>query len=494
MNYSDLRDFIQQLESMGELKRIKVPVSSHLEITEICDRTLRSGGPALLFENVDGQSIPVLGNLFGTPRRVALGMGASEVSELRKIGHVLSMLKEPEPPKGFKDLLGLSSLVKSLWDMAPKELRKAACQDVIWEGEQVDLGKLPIQHCWPGDVAPLITWGLVITKGPHKKRQNLGIYRQQVLSRNKVIMRWLAQRGGALDFREHAQVNKGKPYPICVALGADPATILGAVTPVPDSLSEYQFAGLLRGSRTELIKAIGCDLKVPASAEIVLEGHIYPDASHPSGFEHALEGPYGDHTGYYNEQDMFPVLTIDRITMRHDPIYHSTYTGKPPDEPAILGVALNEVFIPLLQKQFAEITDFYLPPEGCSYRMAIVQMKKSYPGHAKRVMFGVWSFLRQFMYTKFIIVVDEDVNIRDWKEVIWAITTRVDPTRDTTLVDQTPIDYLDFASPVSGLGSKMGIDATNKWEGETNREWGRTITMSDEVKARVDSMWSQLGL
>ena len=494
MKYSDLRDFIHQLESIGELKRITVAVSSYLEITEICDRTLRAGGPALLFENVDGQSIPVLGNLFGTPRRVALGMGASEVSELRKIGHVLSMLKEPEPPKGFKDLLGLSSLIKSLWDMAPKELRKAACQDIVWEGEQVDLGKLPIQHCWPGDVAPLITWGLVITKGPHKKRQNLGIYRQQVLSRNKVIMRWLAQRGGALDFREHALINKGKPYPICVALGADPATILGAVTPVPDSLSEYQFAGLLRGSRTELIKAIGCDLKVPASAEIVLEGHIYPDATHPSGFEHALEGPYGDHTGYYNEQDMFPVLTIDRITMRRDPIYHSTYTGKPPDEPAILGVALNEVFIPLLQKQFAEITDFYLPPEGCSYRMAIVQMKKSYPGHAKRVMFGVWSFLRQFMYTKFIIVVDEDVNIRDWKEVIWAITTRVDPSRDTTLVDNTPIDYLDFASPVSGLGSKMGIDATNKWEGETTREWGRTISMSDAVKARVDAMWDQLGL
>ena len=494
MKYSDLRDFIHQLESIGELKRITVAVSSYLEITEICDRTLRAGGPALLFENVDGQSIPVLGNLFGTPRRVALGMGASEVSELRKIGHVLSMLKEPEPPKGFKDLLGLSSLVKSLWDMAPKELRKAACQDIVWEGEQVDLGKLPIQHCWPGDVAPLITWGLVITKGPHKKRQNLGIYRQQVLSRNKVIMRWLAQRGGALDFREHALINKGKPYPICVALGADPATILGAVTPVPDSLSEYQFAGLLRGSRTELIKAIGCDLKVPASAEIVLEGHIYPDASHPSGFEHALEGPYGDHTGYYNEQDMFPVLTIDRMTMRRDPIYHSTYTGKPPDEPAILGVALNEVFIPLLQKQFSEITDFYLPPEGCSYRMAIVQMKKSYPGHAKRVMFGVWSFLRQFMYTKFIIVVDEDVNIRDWKEVIWAITTRVDPSRDTTLVDNTPIDYLDFASPVSGLGSKMGIDATNKWEGETTREWGRTISMSDAVKARVDAMWDQLGL
>ncbi|MFT5589956.1 MAG: 4-hydroxy-3-polyprenylbenzoate decarboxylase [Bradyrhizobium sp.] len=494
MKYSDLRDFVVQLESIGELKRITFPVSSYLEITEICDRTLRAGGPALLFENVDGQSMPVLGNLFGTPRRVALGMGAEEVSELRKIGHVLAMLKEPEPPKGFKDLLGLTSLVKSLWDMAPKELRSAACQEVVLEGDAVDLGLLPIQHCWPGDVAPLITWGLVITKGPHKKRQNLGIYRQQVLSRNKVIMRWLAQRGGALDFREHAKVNKGQPYPICVALGADPATILGAVTPVPDSLSEYQFAGLLRGSRTELIKAIGSELRVPASAEIVLEGHVYADPNHPSGYEHALEGPYGDHTGYYNEQDMFPVLTIDRITMRRNPIYHSTYTGKPPDEPAILGVALNEVFIPLLQKQFTEITDFYLPPEGCSYRMAIVQMKKSYPGHAKRVMFGVWSFLRQFMYTKFIIVVDEDVDIRDWKEVIWAMTTRVDPLRDTTLVDNTPIDYLDFASPVSGLGSKMGIDATNKWAGETDREWGSTITMSSEVKARIDSIWGQLGI
>jgi 4-hydroxy-3-polyprenylbenzoate decarboxylase len=414
----------------------------------------------------------------------------------------------------LRDVLGLGSLVKALWDMAPKEQRSAPCQEVVWEGNDVDLGRLPIQHCWPGDVAPLITWGLVITKGPHKKRQNLGIYRQQVLGSNKVIMRWLAHRGGALDFREHALVSRGQPYPVAVALGADPATILGAVTPVPDSLSEYQFAGLLRGSRTELVKAVGSELRVPASAEIVLEGHIYPDASHPSGYEHALEGqegakapprpsngyemalegPFGDHTGYYNEQDWFPVFTVDRITMRRDPIYHSTYTGKPPDEPAILGVALNEVFVPLLQKQFAEITDFYLPPEGCSYRMAVVQMKKSYPGHAKRVMFGVWSFLRQFMYTKFIVVVDEDVNIRDWKEVIWAITTRVDPTRDTTLVDNTPIDYLDFASPVSGLGSKMGIDATNKWPGETSREWGRTIAMTDEVKAKVDRIWQELGI
>jgi 4-hydroxy-3-polyprenylbenzoate decarboxylase len=494
MRYTDLRDFVSQLQDIGQLKRIAVPVSPYLEMTEICDRTLKAGGPALLFEKPTGQSIPVLGNLFGTPRRVALGMGAEDVSELRKIGQVLALLKEPEPPKGFKDLMGLGSLVKALWDMAPKEMRSAPCHDIVWEGNDVDLARLPIQHCWPGDIAPLITWGLVITKGPHKKRQNLGIYRQQVIGRNKVIMRWLAHRGGALDFREHCIANPGRPYPIAVALGADPATILGAVTPVPDSLSEYQFAGLLRGSRTELTKAIGSELRVPASAEIVLEGHIYPDDNHRSGYEHALEGPFGDHTGYYNEQDWFPVFTIDRITMRRDPVYHSTYTGKPPDEPAVLGVALNEVFVPLLQKQFSEITDFYLPPEGCSYRMAVVQMKKAYPGHAKRVMFGVWSFLRQFMYTKFIVVVDEDVNIRDWKEVIWAITTRVDPTRDTTLVDNTPIDYLDFASPVSGLGSKMGIDATNKWPGETNREWGRTIEMSDEVKQRVDRIWQELGL
>ena len=494
MKYTDLRDFISQLQAIGELKRVSFPVSSHLEMTEICDRTLRAGGPAILFENVTGKDMPVLGNLFGTPRRVALGMGAEDVSELRRIGHLLAKLKEPEPPKGFKDVMGLGSLVKSLWDMAPKEQRSAACQDIVWEGNDVDLDRLPIQYCWPGDAAPLITWGLVITKGPFKKRQNLGIYRQQVIARNKVIMRWLAHRGGALDFREHCIRHPGQPYPIAVALGADPATILGAVTPVPDSLSEYQFAGLLRGSRTELVKAIGSELRVPASAEIVLEGHIYPDAAHPSGYEHALEGPYGDHTGYYNEQDWFPVFTIDRITMRREPIYHSTYTGKPPDEPAILGVALNEVFIPLLQKQFSEITDFYLPPEGCSYRMAVVQMKKSYAGHAKRVMFGVWSFLRQFMYTKFIVVVDEDVDIRDWKEVIWAITTRVDPVRDTVMVDNTPIDYLDFASPISGLGSKMGIDATNKWPGETQREWGTTITMTDTVKQRVDQIWQELGL
>jgi 4-hydroxy-3-polyprenylbenzoate decarboxylase len=493
MKYSDLRDFIAKLKQSGELSEVSLPVSPVLEMTELCDRTLRAGGPALLFKNPTGHSIPVLGNLFGTPKRVALGMGASDVGELRRIGHLLSALKEPEPPKGFRDVLGLGSLVKSVWDMAPRELRSAPCQEIVWEGADVDLSRLPIQHCWPGDIAPLITWGLVITKGPHKKRQNLGIYRQQVLGPNQLIMRWLAHRGGALDFREHCLTYPGKPYPIAVALGADPATILGAVTPVPDSLSEYQFAGLLRGSRTELVKAIGSELRVPASAEIVLEGHIYPDDSHPTGYAHALEGPFGDHTGYYNEQDWFPVFTVDRITMRRDPIYHSTYTGKPPDEPAILGVALNEVFVPLLQKQFSEITDFYLPPEGCSYRMAVVQMKKSYPGHAKRVMFGVWSFLRQFMYTKFIVVVDDDVDIRDWKEVIWAITTRVDPIRDTTMVDNTPIDYLDFASPVSGLGSKMGIDATNKWPGETSREWGKTIAMDDDVKRRVDTVWESLG-
>jgi 4-hydroxy-3-polyprenylbenzoate decarboxylase len=494
MIYRDLRDFIAQLEQLGELKRVSAAVSPHLEMTALCDRTLRAGGPALLFENPTGHSMPVLANLFGTTRRVALGMGVSDVSELRKFGEVLASLKEPEAPKGFKDLMGLGSMVKTLWNMAPKEQRSAPCQDVVWEGQDVDLARLPIQHCWPDDVAPLITWGLVITKGPHKARQNLGIYRQQVLGSNKVIMRWLAHRGGALDFREHCALNPGQPYPVCVALGADPATILGAVTPVPDSLSEYQFAGLLRGSRTELVKALGSELRVPASSEIVLEGHIYPDAAHASGYEHALEGPYGDHTGYYNEQDWFPVFTIDRITLKKEPIYHSTYTGKPPDEPAMLGLAMNELFVPLLQRQYPEITDFYLPPEGCSYRLAVVQIKKSYPGHARRVMFGIWSFLRQFMYTKFIIVVDDDVNVRDWKEVIWAMTTRVDPTRDTLLVDSTPIDYLDFASPVSGLGSKMGIDATNKWPGETSREWGRPMKMTPEVTARVDQLWQTLGL
>lgn len=483
-----------QLEQSGELRRVPFEVSPHLEMTALCDRTLRAGGPALLFEKPSGHSIPVLGNLFGTTRRVALGMGVAKVEELRQFGHVLAMLKEPEAPKGVSELLGLGSTLKTLWNMAPKELRSAPCQSVVWEGNDIDLARLPIQHCWPDDVAPLITWGLVITRGPHKTRQNLGIYRQQVLSRNQVIMRWLPHRGGALDFQEHAKQNPGQPYPVCVALGADPATLLGAVTPVPDTLSEYQFAGLLRGSRTEVVQALGCNLQVPASAEIVLEGHIYPDARHPSGFAHALEGPYGDHTGYYNEQAWFPVLTIDRITMRHDPIYHSTYTGKPPDEPAMLGLALNELFVPLLQRQYPEITDFYLPPEGCSYRMAVVQIKKAYPGHARRIMFGIWGYLRQFMYTKFIVVVDDDISIRSWPDVVWAITTRMDPQRDTLLVEHTPIDYLDFASPVSGLGSKMGLDATHKWPGETQREWGRVIQMDAAVLAKVEQFWSELKL
>ncbi len=487
MIYRDLRDFIAQLEKMGELKRITVEVDPKLEMTEIADRVLRAGGPALLFENPKGHGMPVLANLFGTVKRVALGMGEDDPARLREVGKLLAYLKEPEPPKGLRDAWDKWPVLKQVLNMAPKEVKSAPCQEIVWEGADVDLSRLPIQHCWPGDVAPLVTWGLTVTKGPHKKRQNLGIYRQQVIGPNKLIMRWLAHRGGALDFREHQLANPGEPFPVAVALGADPATILGAVTPVPDSLSEYQFAGLLRGAKTEVVQCLGNALQVPASAEIVLEGVIHPG-------ETALEGPYGDHTGYYNEQETFPVFTVERITMRRDPIYHSTYTGKPPDEPAILGVALNEVFVPLLQKQFPEITDFYLPPEGCSYRMAVVSMKKAYPGHAKRVMFGVWSFLRQFMYTKFILVTDEDVNVRDWKEVIWALTTRVDPARDTLLVENTPIDYLDFASPVSGLGSKMGIDATNKWPGETAREWGTPIVMDAAVKARVDALWGELGL
>ncbi len=490
MRYTDLRDFIAQLERLGQLKRIKAEVDPHLEMTEICDRVLRAGGPAILFENPKGHSVPVLANLFGTPERVALGMGESGddwQAALREVGKLLAFLKEPEPPKGLKDAWDKLPIFKQVLNMSPKTVSSAPCQQVVKEGRDVDLASLPIQHCWPGDVAPLITWGLVVTRGPHKTRQNLGIYRQQVLGPNKVIMRWLAHRGGALDFLEHQKAHPGQPFPVAVVLGCDPATILGAVTPVPDSLSEYQFAGLLRGSKTELVKCIGSDLQVPASAEIVLEGVIHPG-------EMALEGPYGDHTGYYNEQSEFPVFTIERITSRRDPIYHSTYTGKPPDEPAMLGVALNEVFVPLLQKQFTEIVDFYLPPEGCSYRLAVVSIRKQYPGHAKRVMFGIWSFLRQFMYTKFIIVMDEDVNIRDWKEVIWALTTRMDATRDTTLVDNTLIDYLDFASPVAGLGSKMGLDATNKWPGETSREWGTPIVMDEAVKRRVDAMWGELGL
>ena len=495
MKYSDLRSFVAALESAGKLRRIAVGVDPRLEMTEICDRVLREGGPALLFEKPKGHTIPVLGNLFGTPERVALGMGADSVGALRDIGTLLAALKEPEPPKRFAEVFDKIGMLKqAFWDMRPREVSGPACQEIVWHGDDVDLHRLPIQTCWPGDAGPLITWGLVVTRGPLKTRQNLGIYRQQVIARNKVIMRWLHTRGGALDFRDHATKHPGTPFPIAVALGADPATMLGAVTPVPDTLSEYQFAGLLRGSRTEVARCMTNDLQVPAFAEIVLEGAILPDASDPTGYETAPEGPFGDHTGYYNEVDRFPVFTIERMTMRRDPLYHSTYTGKPPDEPAILGVALNEVFVPILRRQFPEITDFYLPPEGCSYRLAVVSMKKQYAGHAKRVMFGVWSFLRQFMYTKFIVVTDDDVDVRDWKEVVWAMTTRVDPARDVTLVENTPIDYLDFASPVSGLGSKMGIDATNKWPGETTRTWGTPIAMTNDVKARVDALWPALGL
>ncbi|MCK8104473.1 4-hydroxy-3-polyprenylbenzoate decarboxylase [Pseudoalteromonas sp. 2CM36K] len=487
MKYKDLRDFIDLLEKRGELKRISQEIDPYLEMTEIADRTLRAKGPALLFENPKGYDMPVLANLFGTPKRVAMGMGQEDVSELREVGKLLAFLKEPEPPKGIKEALGQIPVFKQVLNMPAKEVKKAPCQQVILQGDDVDLTKLPIQHCWPGDAAPLITWGLTVTKGPYKKRQNLGIYRQQLLGKNKIIMRWLSHRGGALDFQEWCKEHPGEAYPVSVALGADPATILGAVTPVPDTLSEYAFAGLLRGSKTEVVKSISNDLQVPASAEIVLEGHIMPG-------EMAPEGPYGDHTGYYNEVDDFPVMTVTHITHRKDPIYHSTFTGRPPDEPAILGVALNEVFVPILQKQFPEIVDFYLPPEGCSYRMAVVTMKKQYPGHAKRVMMGVWSFLRQFMYTKFVIVCDDDINARDWNDVIWAITTRMDPARDTTLIENTPIDYLDFASPVSGLGSKMGMDATNKWPGETTREWGEPIVMDQATKDRVDELWDSLGI
>jgi len=490
MKYRDLRDFLSQLESRGELKRIAVTVDPRLEMTELCDRVLRRRGPALLFERPAGHAIPVLGNLFGTVKRVAFGMGVDAddpLPALRELGRLLASLKEPEPPRGWKDAWEKLPLLKQVLTMQPKEISVAPCQEIAWEAAEVDLGRLPIQTCWPGDAAPLITWGLTVTRGPNRRRQNLGIYRQQVIARNKVIMRWLAHRGGALDYRDHALANPKDPFPVAVALGADPATMLGAVTPVPDALSEYQFAGLLRGAKTEIAKCVSHDLQVPASAEIVLEGFIHPG-------ETAIEGPFGDHTGYYNEQERFPVLTIERITTRRDPIYHSTYTGKPPDEPAVLGMALNEVFVPLLTRQFPEIADFYLPPEGCSYRMAVVSIRKQYPGHAKRVMFGVWSFLRQFMYTKFIIVTDDDVNVRDWKEVIWALTTRVDPQRDTLIAEHTPIDYLDFASPVPGLGSKMGIDATNKWPAETGRRWGQPIAMSDEVKRRVDALWAGLGL
>tara|TARA_B110000211_G_C14067811_1_gene548488 strand:+ start:572 stop:2038 length:1467 start_codon:yes stop_codon:yes gene_type:complete len=487
MQYKDLREFIHQLEKDGDLKRISQKIDPNLEITEISDRTLRQKGPALLFEKAGDSAIPLLSNLFGTEQRVAKAMGESQVTALRDVGKLLAFLKEPEPPKGFIDAVKSLPIYRKILDMSPKVVRNPLCQQIQMKGSDVDLSMLPIQTCWPGDAGPLITWGLVITKGPTKQRQNMGIYRQQVIAKNRVIMRWLSHRGGALDYKEWVEQKGDEPFPVSVTLGCDPATILAAVTPVPDTLSEYAFAGLLRGSKTEVAKSLSSDLQVPARAEIILEGFIYPD-------DRADEGPFGDHTGYYNEIDSFPVFTIETMTMRKDPIYHSTYTGRPPDEPAILGLALNEVFIPILQKQYPEITDFFLPSEGCSYRVAIVSMKKQYPGHAKRVMMGVWSFLRQFMYTKFVIVVDDDIDPRQWEDVIWAISTRVDPARDLTIVENTPIDYLDFASPVSGLGSKMGLDATNKLPGETTREWGTPITMDQAVKDKIDSIWSELGI
>ena len=487
MSFKDLRHFIDLLEKEGELKRIKIEVDPYLEITEISDRILRHGGPALLFENVKGSSLPLLANLFGNTRRIALAMGQEDLEGLRDVGKLLAFLKEPTPPSGWKDLWQSLPSYKSVLNIAPNVKKTAACQEIIIEESDVDLSKFPIQTCWPGDAAPLVTWPLVITKGPEKERQNLGIYRMQLIGRNKLIMRWLSHRGGALDFRDWNLKHPNEAFPVSIALGADPATILATVTPVPDTLSEYAFAGLLRGGKTDVVSSQTNDLQVPASAEIVLEGVIEAD-------EVADEGPYGDHTGYYNEVEKFPVFTVKRITHRKDPIYHSTYTGRPPDEPAMLGVALNEVFVPLLQKQYPEISDFYLPPEGCSYRMALVSIKKQYAGHAKRVMMGVWSFLRQFMYTKFVVVVDDDIDIRKWDDVIWAITTRMDPSRDTVIIENTPIDYLDFASPVSGLGSKMGLDATNKWPEETTREWGTTIEMSTSIKQRIDDIWQELGI
>jgi len=487
MQYRDLRDFLAQLESRGLLKRIGAEVDPRLEMTEICDRTLKAEGPALLFERPTGFDMTVLGNLFGTPERVALALGRGSVAELREVGRLLPALKEPEAPRGLRDAMDNLPLFRKVLDMAPKDVRHPPCREVVLEGAEVDLGRLPVQTCWPDDAGPLITWGLVVTRGPERPRQNMGIYRQQVIGPNRTIMRWLSHRGGALDFRDWQAARPGEPFPVAVALGADPATILAAVTPVPDTLSEFAFAGLLRGHRTEVTRTAAGDLMVPASAEIVLEGHIRPG-------EEADEGPFGDHTGYYNEVERFPVFTVERITHRRDPVYHSTYTGRPPDEPAVLGVALNEVFVPLLKRQFPEIRDFYLPPEGCSYRLAVVSMRKQYPGHAKRVMLGVWSFLRQFMYRKFVVVTDADIDARDWKDVIWAVSTRADPVRDTVLVENTPIDYLDFASPEPGLGGKMGIDATCKQPPETRRDWGRAVVPDAEVQRRIEALAAELGL
>ncbi len=496
MPFASLRDFIDLLEKSGRLVRVSAPVSPHLEMTEIQTRLLAEKGPAVLFENVvrpDGtrSDIPVLVNLFGTVERVAWGMDR-EPGQLRAVGETLAFLRQPEPPGGWREALDMLPLVRTVMAMKPRTVNSAPCQEVVLTGDDIDLGRLPIQTCWPGEPAPLITWPLIVTQGPNPKGDkqdafNLGIYRLQVTGKNTTLMRWLKHRGGAQHHQRWKGTGKREPLPVAAVIGADPGTILAAVTPVPDTLSEYQFAGLLRGKKVELVDCKTVPLKVPAEAEIVLEGHVSLD-------DYGDEGPYGDHTGYYNSVEKFPVFTISAITMRRKPIYLSTFTGRPPDEPSVLGEALNEVFIPLFQQQFPEVVDFWLPPEGCSYRIAVVSMKKAYAGHAKRVMMGVWSYLRQFMYTKWVIVVDADIDARDWKQVMWALSTRMDPARDITVIENTPIDYLDFASPVSGLGSKIGLDATDKFPGETHREWGRQIRMDQAVVDKVDAMWSDLGL
>ncbi|WP_395672273.1 UbiD family decarboxylase [Phenylobacterium sp.] len=500
MAYRSLREFLERLEAAGELVRVTEPVSSVLEMTEIQRRLLATGGPAVLFENViraDGErsAMPALVNLFGTVKRVAMGVTLegrerATAADLREVGELLAFLRAPEPPRGLKDAFDMLPLAKTVMAMRPNVVKSAPVQQVVMKGDAVDLSQLPIQTCWPGEPAPLVTWPLVVTKGPSDAREddyNLGIYRMQVLGKNRLIMRWLAHRGGAQHHRRWKAAGKPDALPACAVIGADPGTILAAVTPVPDTLSEYQFAGLMRGRKLDLVPAKTQPLLVPAQAEIVLEGVVRLD-------EYADEGPYGDHTGYYNSVEPFPVFEVTAVTMRRDPIYLTTFTGRPPDEPSVLGEALNEVFIPLLRQQFPEIVDFWLPPEGCSYRIAVVSMKKAYPGHAKRVMMGVWSYLRQFMYTKWVIVVDDDINARDWKDVMWAVSTRMDPARDITLVENTPIDYLDFASPESGLGSKIGLDATDKLPPETHREWGRKLFMDPDVVATVTEKWAKLGL
>ena len=485
--YEDLRSFLSALETRGELKKIDVPVDPSLELTEICRRTLERQGPALLFTRPSNTQVPILANLFGTSGRIAAALGSTGPEAFRRLGQLLAALKAPEPPRSLGDAWQKLPLVKEILKMAPRTARSGPCQDVVLEGNDVDLGRWPIQTCWPEDAGPLITWGLTTTRGPFAERQNLGVYRQQVIDRDRLIMRWLPHRGGATDYRAWCAEHPDKPFPVAVTIGADPATLLAAVTPIPDTLSEYAFAGLLRGARTQLTTCLNSDLSVPANAEITLEGHITPGDT-------AVEGPFGDHTGYYNETESFPVMTVDKITHRVDPIYHTTYTGRPPDEPSVLGLALNDVFVPVLQTQYPEITDFYLPSEACSYRVAVVSIRKQYPGHARRIMFGIWSYLRQFMYTKLIIVVDDDIDVRNWSDVVWAMSTRMDPARDMQLVESTPIDYLDFASPVAGLGSKVGFDATNKWPAETDRQWGKAITMNADVTKRIDELWDQLGL